>query len=557
MDLTVDSPVSSVTIVGGGTAGWLAALMLQGRLNRGRRAPPVRITLVESPTVPIVGVGESSLIGIRNEFENLGIDEAEFARRCNATFKLGVRFVNWNLSEAGAPYTYIHPVSYGVGMLGGKSPLYHYLAFGPHHGCDHYTAADSLDAIIEAIRLRRGPRVTAQPHFKPEFFAYAYHFDAARLAEYLREIGIQRGVTHIFDDVDDAVVTDGDIISHLKLRRNGLMPVELVVDCTGFRGLIVSQILKEPFQGYAPGLLCDRAIPLQIPYREGEAIESATSATALSAGWVWHIPLFTRIGTGYVFSSAFKSDDEAVRELSQHLRIDLDTYQPRVIKMRVGRLRRAWVGNCIAVGLSGGFIEPLEATAIMASMATAFQITRHFPTRSMPETLRREFNRRIDALYDGIRDFITMQYFLANRPEPFWTAARSPTVLSDTLRDNLERWRYRLPDIEDLRPPHLFNELSYSINLASKGFYRDRTLFYQANVSRGDWERHGAHLERIRQRVRGLPTARDFLLQMRGEETWVYGGGGVPLSGPDVPPSFAAVRPDAGPNVQVGGGQRP
>jgi Tryptophan halogenase len=285
------------------------------------------------------------------------------------------------------------------------------------------------------------------------------------------------------------------------------------------------------------------------PYREGEVIESATSATALSAGWVWRIPLFNRIGTGYVFSSEFKSDDEAIRELSQHLRIDLDTYQPRVIKMRVGRLRRAWVGNCIAVGLSGGFIEPLEATAIMASMVTAFQITRHFPTRSMPEMLRREFNRRIDALYDGIRDFITMQYFLANRPEPFWTAARSPTVLSDTLRDNLELWRYRLPDIDDLRPPHLFNEVSYGINLASKGFYRDSTLFYQENVSSLDWERYGAHLAHARQRVRALPTARDFLLQMRGEETWVYGGGGVPMSGRDVPPSFAGVRAEPAPNV--------
>ena len=497
----MDSPISSVTIVGGGTAGWLAAMMLQARLNGGRRAPPVRISLIESPAVPIIGVGESSLIGVPKELERLGIDEEQFFRRCNATFKLGVRFVDWNLSEAGKPYTYIHPVSYGPAWLGGKNPLHHYLAFGPQPARAHYTAADSFDPIVEALRLRRAPRSRPQPHYKGDLFNYAYHFDAARLAEYMREIAVQRGITHIVDDVDDAVVTEGDIVTHLRLRRNGLLPVELVVDCTGFRGLILSHILKEPFQSYGSNLLCDRALALQLPYRPGEDIESCTDAKALSAGWVWNIPLFHRVGTGYVYSSAFKSDDEAILELCQHLGIDPDTCHKygvgpdkqalKVIRMRVGRLRRSWVGNCIAVGLSGGFIEPLEATAIMAAMTTAFLITRHFPTRSMPEALRREFNRRVGTLYDGIRDFISMQYFLANRPEPFWAAMRSPAVLSDTLRENLELWRYRLPDIEDVDRPAIFNDMSYGFNLVSKGFYRNSTLFNQANVSRTDWDRYG------------------------------------------------------------------
>jgi tryptophan halogenase len=339
---------------------------------------------------------------------------------------------------------------------------------------------------------------------------------------------VRRGIIHILDDVDDAVVGEGDIISHLKLRRNGLFPVDLVVDCTGFKGLIISGILKEPFDSYGAHLLCDRAVPLQLPYRPGEDIESCTTATALSAGWVWRIPLFNRVGYGYVYSSAFKSDDEAVRELCRHLRVDPDAMQPRVIRMRVGRVRRAWVGNCIAIGLSGGFIEPLEATAIMASMVTAFLMTRHFPTRAFPEVLRRQFNQRVDYFYDAIRDFITMLYYLANRTEPFWLAARAETVLSEQLRENLDLWRYRLPDPSDIERMPIFNHTSYAVNLAAKRFFRDKNLFYQANVSRAAWDWLAGDVEQKRQKVRAMPSARELLLQIHGQQSWQYGGDALP-----------------------------
>src|SRR5262249_12354748 len=158
-------------------------------------------------------------------------------------------------------------------------------------------------------------------------------------------------------------VVEGDIITHLRLRNRGLFPVELVIDCTGFRGLLISKILNEPFYPYSKHLLCDRALALQIPHTDPTAMEPCTTATALGAGWSWRIPLFHRVGTGYVFSSRFRTDEEAKLEFCRHIKVDPDRADPRVIPMRVGRLRHAWVGNCIAVGLSGGFIEPLEATA--------------------------------------------------------------------------------------------------------------------------------------------------------------------------------------------------
>ena len=464
---------SSVSVVGGGTAGWLAALMLNHRLNRGRQGPPIRVRLIESPTVPTIGVGEGSLIGLAKELERLGIPEGEFMRRCNATFKLGVRFVDWNADPAGKPYTYIHPVSYGPDFIANRHPLYHFLAFGALPGRDPHTAVDSLDAIVEAIQLNRAPRIRPDAWYKGALFNYGYHFDAASLAEFLREVAVGRGVEHIVDDVDDAIVGEGETISHLKLRSRGLLPVDLVVDCTGFAGVVISKVLKEPFESYSSNLLCDRAVPIQVPYQEGEQIGNSTSATALTAGWVWRIPLFNRVGTGYVFSSAFTSDDEAVRELCRHLRVDPDKQQPRVIRMRVGRVRRAWVGNCVAVGLSGGFVEPLEATAIMTSMMAAFQISHNYPSLPVPEGIRAHYNRLMAKVYDGVRDFIVMHYYLATRNEPFWRAARSPSVLPDVLRENLELWQHRLPEQDDLqnrmfslrRPTH--STLSQSNSIAT------------------------------------------------------------------------------------------
>ncbi|HTR14896.1 MAG TPA: tryptophan halogenase family protein [Roseiarcus sp.] len=510
--------VQNITIVGGGTAGWLTALMLHTRLNWTRQGPPVQVALIESPNIPIIGVGEGCLPGIMAEFQRIGLDEQEFIRRCNATFKFGVNFVNWNLTEDGKPGTFVHPVSYGDRWLGGISPLYYYLAHGAHGGHDPHNAAASLDPIVEAIRLNRAPRASPEDAYKGDFFRYAYHFDATKLAEYLRETGTRRGITHVLDDVDNAIVGDGEIISHLILRQRGAIPVELVIDCTGFRGTIISKILNEPFQSYSNNLLCDRAVPIQIPYRENEPIESSTSATALSAGWVWRIPLFNRIGTGYVYSSQHRSDDEAIRELCQYLGLDPEGVEPRVIQMRVGRLRRAWVGNCIAVGLSGGFIEPLEATAIMSIAVTAFQITHHFPDKSMPETLRQRFNKRIDTLYNNVRDFILMHYYLANRPEPFWRAARDPSVLTESLLENLEVWRYRLPEPEDLGQPNIFTDASYAVCLASKGFFRGQKLFMETRAARQHWDHYFAALERRRARMRALPSARDFLAKMRREQ---------------------------------------
>jgi tryptophan 6-halogenase len=513
-------PIQQVTIVGGGTAGWLTAAILNAKLNTARTARRVEVVLIESPTVPIIGVGEGTVATLVEEFREIGIDENEFLRECNASFKFGVRFEGWNLNERGEPYSFIHPFGTLVAKIDDLPTICHFLSFGAHPGRDQHDASDNLTAATELIRLHRAPRKISDAgfsHIRPA--RYGYHVDAPKLAAFVRDFAVRRGVTHILDDVDDATVDQNGHISHLQLRRNGIRPVELVVDCTGFQSRLIGKLLGEPFVPYSDHLLCDRAMPIQIPHTEGHPLQVCTVATAMSAGWIWNVPLYNRIGTGYVYSSAFSSDEEALLEICGHLRLDPEKVDPRVIRMRVGRMRRAWVGNCVAIGLSGGFIEPLEATAILATTFAARQLVEHFPTKPIPKALVDSFNRRMEICYQGILDFIICHYYTANRTEPFWLAARSSSLLTDSLKQNLELWRHRIPEFNDVPIPALFPHISYAVCLASKNYFNNIDLRAQVVPPRERWTTLGQKLERERAEVRDMPLARQFLAHLRGEIT--------------------------------------
>jgi flavin-dependent dehydrogenase len=513
--------VQQVTIVGGGTAGWLTAAILNAKLNNVQTDHRVEIVLIESPTVPIIGVGEGTLPSMVEDLKQIGIDENEFFRKCNASFKFGVRFEGWNLNEQGVPYSFTHPFGM-VGEVDGIQAVYHFLTHGPHPGRARYDAGDSLSAGTELIRLHRAPRKVSDAGFSrigPG--RYGYHVDAPKLAAFVRDFAIERGVTHILDDVDDATVDENGHISRLQLRRNGARSVELVVDCTGFQSRLIGKVLGEPFQPYSDHLLCDRAIPIQVPHTDGQPLQVCTSATAMSAGWIWKVPLYSRIGTGYVYSSAFRSDEEALHEICGHLRLDPAKVDSRVIRMRVGRMRRAWVGNCIAIGLSGGFIEPLEATAIVTIAFAARQLVKNFPTKPIPQALADQFNRRMQTTYEMIRDFIVCHYYTSNRTEPFWVAARSPSVVSELLKQNLELWHHRLPEQDDLPTTRPFSSASYAACLASKGYFGKLGLRLQQTSHRDSWKAFGQHLERERAAVREMPAARHLLAQLRGESLGV------------------------------------
>lgn len=527
--------IERVTVVGGGTAGWLAALLLTTFMNQRRDGPGITVELIESPNIPTVGVGEATVPGMPRLLAQLGIDEAEFFRRCNASFKCGVRFQGWSRHADGSARDFIHPFNAGFAINGGHVPAYHFHRYAVPGG-----ATDMVDGLVPnaaMIANRRGPRRIQDGEYENSI-GYSYHLDAALFANYLRDLGVERGVRHILDDVEEVQLNERGHVSALRLARGGEHEVEFVIDCTGFRGLILTGALDEPFEPWGKHLLCDRALALQVEHADPTTLDVSTGATALGAGWVWNVPLFSRVGAGYVFSSAFRSDDEARAEFTEHLtglgyRID---GEPKAISMRVGRARRAWVGNCVAIGLSGGFIEPLEATAIYSIEMTIRHFIHNFPDRDVSPVLAGRFNRLVETLQDNILEFIVMHYALSNRDEPFWVAARSDIELPDALVENLALWKHVLPGPGDTAANTLFDYWSYIFCLDGKGFFDGVEFPTEGSLRLDDWDEYTRGLNGLKARLMAdMPDHRALVAAIRD------GGGATQLG--TVPLPGAVTRP--------------
>lgn len=482
-------PITNITILGGGTAGWITAAYLNHRLQWGLTGrPDVSITVIESPSIPTVGVGEATVPTLKATLRILEIPEAEFIARTDASLKVGIRFDDWQLDADGRPATYFHPFT-GGSVVRGRNPGYPFLAYGM--GDDPSPPPTDFIPLIstapDAILQGKGPRQIDGEDFS---FAlqYAYHLDAGLMAEFFKEICIERGVRHVLDDVERVHRDERGHISSLQLARTGDWPVELVIDCTGFRGLLINQELGEPFESYSDYLMNDRAMPIQAMRPDPAFLPPATISTAMSAGWAWRTPLYTRDGNGYVYCSSFISDDQAIEEMIAKLGNARLLTEPRVMKMRVGRNRRSWVGNCIAVGLSGGFIEPLESTGILSIEMAARWLLQFFPTTDFEPALQRQYNRMMQEFYEEVRDFLGLHFTLGNREDtPYWRAAHSELKISDRLEANLELWRHRLPSPAELGSSRVFSEWSIQCLLFAKGFYAGHSLESTELVPQDIW----------------------------------------------------------------------
>lgn len=517
-NVALGRPITNITIVGGGTAGWIAAAHLNHALQWGPTGrPDVAITLIESPNIPSVGVGEGTLPLLAHTLELLQISEPEFVLRTNATFKYGTRLENWNVDDRRQPYAFVHPFHCGS-WVRGLNPGNSFRAHGVPgrenlHGREYVRL---VSRSVEAIERRKAPRdVAAAPYSNK--LRYAYHVDAARFAEFLSEVCQARGVQRLADDVIDVEHDERGFVSALKLAKSGTHAVELVIDCTGFRGLLINEAMSEPFVPFSDYLLNDRAIPIQVAHRDLKSIEPVTVSRALEAGWSWRIPLHSRLGTGYVYSSAFKSDEKALEELHTQLAGDHLLTEPRVLRMRVGRSRRAWVKNCVAIGLSAGFLEPLESTAIQSIDLSARWLVATMPTTDFEEPLRAKFNATIEKFYEHVRDFLALHYTLGNRDDtPYWLAVRNETKKSDAVLENLALWRHAVPDGLDVSPPGIFSSCSLQSVLFGKDFYRN-TPAPTIDVVAGDvWRRYCLEWEGIKDALLdSLPDHLELIEAMR------------------------------------------
>ncbi len=534
--------IEHITIVGGGTAGWMAAAYLVTELNRRAEGPPVRITVIESPRFGTVAVGEATVPAMPFWLRNLGISETDFMRWCDASFKLAVRFVGWNRGPDGKPLDFFHPFDLMEDTIFGFSPAYHFHKFGSPSGTNDFS--EYWSPMPALIRNMRGPKTLASRDYDATV-RYAYHLDAGLFAEYLQGIALSRGVEHVQDDMVDVELGEDGLVAALQLQDRGRWPVELVLDCTGFRSLILQKALGVPFESYDKYLLNDRALALRLPHQDPSAILPATTSTALGAGWVWRVPLHSRVGTGYVFSSAFRSDDEAIAEFLDHLGPGAAGAEPRAIAMRVGRARQGWFRNCIALGLSSGFAEPLESTAIYLIDMGLKWLVNYFPDKGFDPALGKRYNALMEQLYTEIRDFIALHYCTSNRTDsPYWQAVRSELEVPDSLQEQLDVLNHALPNSDDFERGLLFSYISYIIVLFGKRHFDGVRFTAEQSISRADWESWMRHIGTITDKmVRELPGHHQLLSAIReradqqiAEEYARAAGAGGPAASPGLAP---------------------
>ena len=419
--------LTTVTIVGGGTAGWMTAATL-ARLF-GRR---LRIRLVESEAIGIVGVGEATIPQIRLFNHTLGIDENAFLARTQGTFKLGIEFVDW--TQPGERYLH------AFGPVGGRDlglvAFHHYWVRQRRRGKAQDLGSYTFNTV--AARRQRFMRSANVQNSPLSNIFYAFHFDASLYAAYLREYSEQLGVERIEGRVVDVQLRGEDgYIESVQLESGQRVDGELFVDCSGFRGLLIEQALQTGYDDWSHWLPCDRA--LAVPCESVAPLLPYTRATAREAGWQWRIPLQHRIGNGYVYSSRYLSDEQAAQTLLAHLD-GKPLADPRPLRFTTGIRRRFWHRNCVAIGLSSGFLEPLESTSIHFIQSAISKLVEHFPDRRFAPAAIEQYNRQTQFEFVRSRDFLILHYLLNARSEPFWAQMRR-VELPDALAHKLALFR--------------------------------------------------------------------------------------------------------------------
>jgi len=464
----VNKTIQSIVVVGGGTAGWITAGKIAAKYYASER-PSVNVTLIESPNIKIVGVGEGTWPTMRKTLKGLGISETDFIRECDATFKQGSKFRKW-VDGSESDY-YYHPFTLPSDFI--TTDLAPYWQ-RDHQGISFSNAVCFQEQVCES---GLAPKLISSPEYE-SIANYGYHLDAVKFSDFLKKHCIDKlGVRYITDDVTSIKpAKDGDIES-LITKENGELKGDLFVDCTGFSSLLLGEHFKVPFVDKSDILFGDTALAVQVPYVQKDMpIATQTVSTAQEAGWIWDIGLMNRRGVGYVYSSRHTSHDQAESALRDYIGADIANLPVRRIPFRCGHRKHFWHRNCVAVGLSAGFLEPLEASALLLVELSADMICEQLPARrEIMDIVARRFNELFLYRWNHIIEFLKLHYVLSKRVDNgFWNDNKRSETIPEELQERMKLWAYHSPWNHHFNGNmDLFPAASYQYVLYGMGFKGD------------------------------------------------------------------------------------
>lgn len=507
--------LNQVVILGGGTAGWLTAATLAAE-----HGASLDITLVESPDIPIIGVGEGTWPSMRTTLQKIGISETALLKECDATFKQGTEFIGWR-SESEA-HSYYHPFSLPA-EYASLNLAEHWLA--SNVTSDFCSTVTPQAGVINACRA---PKALGVPEFAFQF-NYGYHFDAAKLSQLLRDHTVKAlGVVHLLANLTGVERCASNAITAITLDNGASLEADLFVDCSGQRGLLIGEAMGVPMKSMRHVLPNDRAVATQVPYSDpGAQIASVTRSTAQTAGWIWDIGLQSRRGVGYVHSSAHISEDEAVSSVLDYVKhsddaIDVGQLDVRVIPFNAARREQAWVRNCVAIGLAAGFIEPLEASSIALIEQAANRLCQVLPLDADNcEAEARAFNEQMSRQWCQVEEFLQLHYVLSQRSDSaYWRDARAQERVLPELSEKLKKWRRHpiwhtdAPRFDELFPSASYQYVLYGMAGRYVSPHTHRRSFQSAR------DRADGAMHEVRERsaaVRSLPGNRELLNALLGK----------------------------------------